>query len=255
MKTNNLNENEEYQIDLLELFYKLKQKLWLIILVTVLAGGGAGVYSKYIITPQYTSTAMVYVLSKETSMYSLTDLQVGTQLTKDYKIMVTSRPVLEKVVESLGLNMSYKDLRKRISVTNPTDTRILTLAVRDTDPNQAKTIVDKIAQTASDYIGDIMEMEPPKIIEEGEVPSVKTSPDVKKNALMGAVAGIFLICLALSVGVILDDTIRSEEDVEHYLGLSVLAAVPNKEGETARIKHKLGWKKADKKKEGNIKHE
>lgn len=255
MKTNNLNENEEYQIDLLELFYKLKQKLWLIILITILAGGGTGVYSKYILTPEYTSTAMIYVLSKETTMYSLTDLQVGTQLTKDYKIMVTSRPVLEKVVESLGLNMSYKELRKRISIANPTDTRILTLAVQDTDPNQAKAIVDKIALTASDYIGDIMEMDPPKIIEEGEVPTVKTSPDVKKNAMMGAAAGIVLICLVLSVGVILDDTIRSEEDVEHYLGLSVLAAVPNRDGETARIKHRLGRKKMDKKKEGKVKHE
>lgn len=250
MRTNNVNDNEEIQIDLLELLYKLKQKLWLIILITVLAGGGAGAYSRYIMAPQYTSAAMIYVLSKETTMYSLTDLQVGSQLTKDYKIIVTSRPVLEEVVESLGLNMSYKDLRKKISVSNPTDTRILSLAVQDTDPAQAKTIVDKIALTASDYIGEIMEMTPPKIIEDGEIPSVKTSPDIKKNALMGAVAGMFLICIILTASVIIDDTIRTEEDVERYLGLTVLAAVPDREGESAKKTYKFGRKKTVKKKEG-----
>ncbi len=138
MRTNNMDDNQEIQIDLLELFYKLKRKLWLIILITLLSGVGAGVYSRYVLTPQYTSTAMLYVLSKETSMTSLADLQVGSQLTKDYKILITSRPVMEKVVKSLELNMSYKDLKKRISVTNPTDTRILTLAVQDTDPERAK---------------------------------------------------------------------------------------------------------------------
>lgn len=255
MRTNNMDENEEIQIDLLELFYKLKQKLWLIILITVLAGGGTGAYSRYILTPQYTSTAMLYVLSKESSMTSLADLQVGSQLTKDYKIMITSRPVLEEVVESLGLNMNYKDLRKRISVTNPTDTRVLSLAVWDTDPVQAKTIVDEISMTASDYIGDMMEMVPPKIFEEGEIPSVKTSPDIKKNALMGAVAGMFMICALLAAGVVIDDTIRTEEEVERYLGLSVLAVVPNREGESAKKNHKLGMRKTDKKKEGKGKHE
>ncbi|MGC6174970.1 YveK family protein [Lacrimispora sp. 38-1] len=255
MRTNNMDDNQEIQIDLLELFYKLKRKLWLIILITLLSGIGAGVYSRYVLTPQYTSTAMLYVLSKETSMTSLADLQVGSQLTKDYKILITSRPVMEKVVKSLGLNMSYKDLKKRISVTNPTDTRILSLAVQDTDPERAKKIVDEIALTASDYIGDMMEMVQPKIFEEGEVPSAKTGPDNKKNAVIGAAAGMFFILAVLTAGVIIDDTIRTEEDAERYLGLSVLAAVPNREGSPAKITNKFWKKKTDKKKEGIIKHE
>lgn len=256
MRTNNMDDNQEIQIDLLELFYKLKRKLWLIILITLLSGVGAGVYSRYVLTPQYTSTAMLYVLSKETSMTSLADLQVGSQLTKDYKILITSRPVMEKVVKSLGLNMSYKDLKKRISVTNPTDTRILTLAVQDTDPEWAKKIVDEIALTASDYIGDMMEMVEPKVFEDGEVPSVKTGPDNKKNAMIGAAAGMSFILAVLTAGVIIDDTIRTEEDAERYLGLTVLAVVPNREGSPAKkIKHKFWKKKTDKKKEVIIKHE
>ncbi|MDK2967462.1 MULTISPECIES: Wzz/FepE/Etk N-terminal domain-containing protein [Lacrimispora] len=242
MRTNNMDDNQEIQIDLLELFYKLKGKLWLILLITFISGVGAGAYSRYVLTPQYTSTAMLYVLSKESSMTSLADLQVGTQLTKDYKIMITSRPVMEKVVNSLGLDMSYKDLKKKISVTNPTDTRILTLAVQDTDPEQAKKIVDEIAMAASDYIGDMMEMVQPKIFEEGEVPSVKTGPDNKKNAMIGAAAGMFFVLALLTAGVLIDDTIRTEEDAERYLGLTVLAVVPNREG-SADKKTKKFWKK------------
>lgn len=248
MKADNFDEKDEIQIDLLELLYKWKQKLWLIILMAVLAGAGAGAYSRYMIVPQYTSTAMIYVLSKETTLTSLADLQIGSQLTKDYKIMVTSRPVLEEVVDSLALNITYKDLRKKISIDNPSDTRILSLTVQDSDPVQAKTIVNRVASTASDYIGDIMEMVPPKIIEDGEVSSVQISPPVKKNAVIGALAGGLIICALLAVRVLMDDTVRTEEDVEHYLGVPVLAVVPNRKREPKKESRKSAKKKADKKK-------
>ena len=83
------------------------------------------------ITPQYSSTAMMYILSKETTLTSLADLQIGSQLTKDYKILVTSRPVLEGVIETLGLDMKYEGLKGKISIGNPTDTRILSVTVNE----------------------------------------------------------------------------------------------------------------------------
>lgn len=97
MEKNRYEENDE--IDLLELFYELKKKLWLIILAAIIGGGAFGLYSKMILVPKYTSTAMMYVLSKETTLTSLADLQIGSQLTQDYKVMITSRPVLQQVVD------------------------------------------------------------------------------------------------------------------------------------------------------------
>ena len=93
----------------MELFYELKKKLWLIILAALIGGGIFGLYSKVILVPKYTSTAMMYVLSKETTLTSLADLQIGSQLTKDYKVMITSRPVLQQVIDELGLEYGYRN--------------------------------------------------------------------------------------------------------------------------------------------------
>ena len=220
------NENE-IEIDVIELLFAFKKKAWMIILAAVVGGLGAGIYSKMILNPVYTSTSMVYVLSKETTLTSLADLQIGSQLTKDYSVMITSRPVLEQVIENQGLNLSYTQLKNMIRISNPADTRILNMSVSDTDPVRAKAIVDAVAKASSDYIGDIMEMIPPKIIETGVVPSIPTSPNIKKNVALGGLAMIVVACGFISLQVIMNDTIRSEEDVSRYLGISVLAAVPD----------------------------
>lgn len=227
----NLRDNDEMEIDLLQLFYALKKKIWFILAAMIIGGGLAGAYSKFLITPQYSSTSMMYILSKETTLTSLADLQIGSQLTEDYKVIVNSRPVLGEVIDSLALDMSYEQLLAKISIGNPTDTRILTVTVTDPDPYRAKAIVDCVAETASDYIGEIMEMIPPKIIENGTVATRKTSPSNGKNAMLGALAGMVLVCGVIVIQVIMNDTVRTEEDVERYLGLTVLASVPLREGE------------------------
>ena len=145
------DDNDEIQIDLLELAYALKKKLWLIILGLIVGAFGAGLYSKILLTPIYKSTAMVYVLSKETTLTSLADLQIGSQLTKDYSVLVTSRPVLEQVIEKQQLDMRVDELERMISIGNPTDTRVLTITISDTDPIRAQALAEEVAKTSSDY--------------------------------------------------------------------------------------------------------
>ena len=159
--------NDEIQIDLLELLEALRRRIWLIILALVLGAGAGVLYTKVLMTPVYTSTAMVYVLSKETTLTSLADLQIGSQLTNDYRVVVTSRPVLEEVIDNLQLETDYVGLRGQLSLENPADTRILSISATDSDPQRAKAIVDEVAAVSSQYIADIMEMVPPKIIENG----------------------------------------------------------------------------------------
>ena len=173
-------ENDEIEIDLLEILLELKKRVLWILLAVVIGGAVFGLYSKLILVPKYSSTAMMYVLSKETTLTSLADLQIGSQLTKDYSVMITSRPVLEAVIEKQKLSLSYNQLKRMIRISNPADTRILNMSVSDTDPVRAKAIVDAVAKASSDYIGDIMEMIPPKIIENGVVPDNPTSPNIKQ---------------------------------------------------------------------------
>ena len=252
-------DDDEIEIDLLELLREFRRRIWIILGVIVLFGGVAGAFSKFVLTPQFKSTAMVYILSKETTLTSLADLQIGSQLTKDYKIIVTSRRVLNQVIDEMELGLTYKDLKEKVTIDTPQDTRILSISVEDPDPNMAKMIADKIATVSSDYIGDIMEMVPPKLIEEGEVPVLKSSPSNAKNALIGGLLGAVLICGLITVQVVMNDTIRTEEDVTKYLGLSVLASVPEREGEkpedkeamiSGKSKPKTGTGKSRKKKGG-----
>ena len=227
-------------IDLKAVLLEWKKGWWMIAAAMAAGVVAAVLFSKVVLSPVYQSSSMLYVLSKETTLTSLADLQMGTQLTQDYKVLVTSRPVLDAVTEELGLDMTYEELRAGISIDNPTDTRILTITVENQDPLMAKTLVDCISQTASAYIGSIMEMVPPKIVEEGQIPEYPSSPNVRRNAALGGLAGAALVCGALTLMVILNDTVRTEEDVEHYLGLTTLALVPerNSAGKTAAKKGK-----------------
>ena len=245
-RENELMNRQEDEIDLLELFRAWKRRIWLILLVTFLGGSIGFAFSKLALTPQFTSTAMMYVLSKETTLTSLADLQIGSQLTQDYKVITTSRPVLEGVIEELGLDLTYEQLKQKISIGNPQDTRILSITVTDPDPQRAKKIVDSVANVSSEYIGDIMEMIPPKMIEDGQLPTQKSSPSNAKNAMLGAMLGMVLTCGLITLQVILNDTIQTEEDVEKYLGLTVLAEIPVRDGEEANGKSKKAQKKHQK---------
>ena len=112
-------DDDEIEIDLLELLGEFRRKIWIILGTIILFGGAAGAFSAFVLTPQYKSTAMVYILSKETTLTSLADLQIGSQLTKDYKIIVTSRRVLNQVIEDMELNLTYKELVEKVTIDNP----------------------------------------------------------------------------------------------------------------------------------------
>lgn len=221
----NSADGDSLEIDLYELVSILRKRFLWLLLAALIGLASFGGFSYFVITPQYTSTAMMYIMSKETTITSLSDLQIGIQLTQDYKVMVNSRPVLEKVIEELALGIDYKKLRRKLTIENPDDTRILFLTVEDENPERAKRIADCIAKNASEYIGDVMEMVPPKIIETGEISWKKSSPNITRNAALGALIGIALVIVFSVVQVSTDDRIRTKEAVEKYLGIAVLAEV------------------------------
>lgn len=225
-------EDDEISIDLLELIIVLLKKIHIIMLAGVIFAVIAFVGTKSFVTPKYTSTTKMYVLSKQSegSMVTYTDLQTGTQLTKDYMELVKSRPVLEKVIRNLNLDMSVEALKGCISVATPADTRILTVSVVSTDPEMAKKIVDEIREAVGVQITQIMDADSVNTVEEGNLPTSPSSPNVTKNAVMGGGLGFALAAGIILLRFMLDDTIKTTEDVEKYLGLSVLASVPIQPG-------------------------
>lgn len=224
----NAKSQDEMEIDLLEIVRVLLSHIWLLLLVGVVFAGGTGVYCKFIATPIYTSTTQLCVLGSSTGV-SLSNLSIGTQLTQDYIVVVKSRPVVEKVIDNLELDMTYEELLQVTTVETPTDTRILSISVTNSDPALAKQIVDQYAQISSKRIAELMDVNEPSVLEEGYVAERKTSPTTTKNAMIAGALGVFLTAGIIILRFMLDDTIKSAEDVERYLGLNTIGILPVEE--------------------------
>lgn len=240
--------DEEDVIDLTELFFALKKRAMVLVAALVIGAVIAGAYTKLFIKPVYSASSMLLVLTKETTLSSLADLQVGSQLTQDYSMLLKTRTVMEDVVKNLDLDMTYKELEGCISISYPENTRIMEITVQYPDAKMAKTIVDEVASVGSAFIGDQMEVVPPKVVEDGEVPKTPTSPSVKKNIAVGALAGLVLAAGVVVVLTLMDDTVKSEEDVEKYLGLSTLASIPDRKDYISGVKSKKRTAAANRKK-------
>lgn len=221
------NQYDEVEIDLKELFGVILNKIWIIIIVGILGTVIAGLYTTVFIAPQYTSSSMIFILTKTTSITSLADIQLGSQLTSDYKVLITSRPVVEKVISNLKLDMSYSQLCSKISVENQTDTRILTMTVTDPDPYTAKMIVDELTNVVVERVAEIMDTDEPGIVENGNIAEAPSTPNMKKNCLMGGLVGVLLSGGIIVLLFLLDDSIKSVDDVEKYLEINVLGSIPS----------------------------
>lgn len=232
-------QDDEIEIDLKALFFELLGHWKMIGISIVMVAAIAFVISKFIMTPQYQSTSALYVLNSTSStIASLTDLQVGTNLTNDYLVIVKGRPVLDQVISDLGLEENYRSLLANVSISNPSDSRILEITVTDPDPSRAKMIADQIAVVAQNFISENMKQGEPSIIQKGYADGSPVSPSVGKNTLIGALVGLLLAAAIVVISYLLNDTIMSGEDVEKKLGLNFLGSLPEETAEDDGEKRK-----------------
>lgn len=227
--------NDEIEIDLVDIFCLLKRRVWIIILAAVIFSASSGLVSSFYITPMYQSTAKLYILTKSTSITSLADIQLGTQLTQDYMVLIKSRPVVTKVIENLGLDMTYEQLVNIITISNRTNTRILEIKAEYPDTHLAKQIVDEFAEVSRTQIAKIMATDEPTVVEDGYASPYPVSPNIKKNILIAGMVGALLSAGILIVLHLMDDTIKNSEDIEKYLGMTTLGMIP-KEANSTKVK-------------------
>ena len=227
-----MNENyrdDEIEIDLGALFFELLGHWKMICLSSALVGIIGLVISMFLITPQYQSTSELYVLSKSTSITSHADIQMGTNLTNDYMVVVKGRPVLEQVINNLSLNESYASLKGKVALNNPSNSRILQITVTDPDSARAKLIADEIAEVSSKFISVKMDQDPPTIISYGYADGKPVSPNITTNTAIGVLIGAFMSIAIVVITYLLNDTITNAEDVERKLGLNLLGTLPFEE--------------------------
>lgn len=229
------NRNEDViEIDLLEVFGLLLHKWWLILFSALLVGASCFLLSYYVIPDEYESTTEIYILNNvENVTYS--DIQMGTQLTKDYAHLITTRDVLDQVIELLELeDMTYESLVKKIDIQTPSDTRIVAITVTDQIPARAQTIANVVREVASEHITAVMAIDAVNIASMANYPKKPSSPQVPKWVVIGFLVGGVLCSGILLVRYLLDDSIKTPEDVEKFLELSTLGMIPVNDGEEAR---------------------
>lgn len=224
--TANGSEGQEYEIDLLELFYRLLENAKYIAVAALIGALLAWSYTVVVVAPKYTATSKLYVLNTGDSAINLSDLQIGNYLASDYQEVFKNWHVHEMVIQRLGLPYSYKTLSKMISVSNPSNTRILYITATSTDPEEAKSIADTYAEVAREFIATTMDTREPNMFEEALRPTSPSSPSKSRNVLVGFMMGFVVACGIITVRYLMDDKIHSSEDVEKYLGIPTLGMLP-----------------------------
>lgn len=233
------NNNDEIEIDLGEVFHLVISKLGVIILSGILLGVLSIIGTMLFITPKYESTTKIMVLNKQdNNTLTSADMQTSTQLTKDYAELIQSRTVLEGVIAQLNLDMTYKEMLNKVSVETSSDSRIVSISVTDEDPYTASEIANAVRDMAAEHIQSVMDIEAVNVVDTANIPNEKASPSLAKNGVIGGLLSVIIAMAAVIIIYLTNDTIKVEEDVERYLGLSVLGSIPFSEKESRSKKKK-----------------
>ena len=227
-----MKEQEKFEIDVFQLVKVLWKRKFLITLVALVAGVTAYAYSSFVIQPQYTSTTRIYVVNRnQADKPGLTnqDLQAGAYLVKDYREIILSQDVLEKVVADQKLTMDAKTLGRKVSVTVPADTRIVSVSVRDGNPEEASRIANALREVAAQKIISITRVSDVTTLEEARPATSPSSPNIRRNTMMATIAGVGFVTVIVLLVELLDDRVKRPEDIEEVMHISLLGVIPNLE--------------------------
>lgn len=222
----NNQEANTIEIDVLSLLRTIWRKKFLILLTAILTTGLAFAYSAFLLTPQYDSTTRLYVVTQSSDNgagITNQDLQAGSFLVKDYKEIILSQDVLKNVTTTLGIT---DDIKEKITVNIPVDTRILSITVRDSDPNQAATIANTLRDEAAKKIIEVTKVSDVTTLEAALPAEKPSTPQTKRNLVLGFIVGAFLATALVLVLEVLDDRVKRPQDIEEGLGMTLLGVVP-----------------------------
>ena len=226
--------------DLLEMALRMLERWKLIVIGALLGAIIAGFYSFVLATPMYEATSKLYVLNSSDSAINLSDLQIGSYLTSDYIEVFNTWEVHEIVRQNLKLSYTNEELQNMMTLKNPSNTRILYITIKSSDPQEAATLANEYAEVAGRYISSTMEMDEPNVLSEAQVPEHPVSPKKKLYVAIGFIVGALLMCGIVVVQFMLDDKIKNEDDVKKYIGLPTLAVVPDNEEAEMEDRKKFG---------------
>lgn len=226
----NNQENQALEIDVFAMLKTLWKRKFSIVLVALVFAIAAFGYSAFLAKKEYQSTSRIYVVSRQNqdnNALTNSDLQAGSYLVKDYREIILSQNVLSQAIEELKLDLTPAELSKKISVSVPTDTRILSITAKDGDPKEAARIANGLRNVAAEKIISVTKVSDVTTLDEAEVPQSPSSPNIRRNVLLGFIAGAGLMVVLMVVVEVLDDRVKRPEDIEELMGLALLGIVPD----------------------------
>ena len=224
----------EKEIDLRAVYGVIRKNLILIVIVTVLFGIGAYLYSSFFIPKQYSASAMIIVNNKSTdkSVVNATEINAAQDLAEVYSIIIKSDTVLQQVIDNLQLNMSYEALNSRISVSAVNSTQVMKITMTHTNAEFAKKVVEEVVEVAPPIIADKVEAGSVKVISAAKINNSgkPVSPSLRRNALIGALAGLALVLLLVFLKEMTNNTFKTEDDILNTLNVPLIGIIPEVDG-------------------------
>ena len=225
-----MKDQNTLEIDVFQLFRTLWKRKLVILLVAIITSSVAFAYSTFVIKPEFTSTTRIYVVNRnqgEKSGLTNQDLQAGSYLVKDYREIILSQDVLEKVVSDLKLDLTPKGLANKIKVTVPVDTRIVSISVNDRVPEEASRIANSLREVAAKKIISITRVSDVTTLEEARPAISPSSPNIRRNTVIGAGLGAGLVIVVVLLIELFDDRVKRPEDIEDVMEIPLLGIIPN----------------------------
>lgn len=225
-----MKDQNTLEIDVFQLFRILWKRKLVILLVAIITSSVAFAYSTFVIKPEFTSTTRIYVVNRnqgEKSGLTNQDLQAGSYLVKDYREIILSQDVLEKVVSDLKLDLTPKGLANKIKVTVPVDTRIVSISVNDRVPEEASRIANSLREVAAQKIISITRVSDVTTLEEARPAISPSSPNIRRNTVIGAGLGAGLVIVVVLLIELFDDRVKRPEDIEDVMEIPLLGIIPN----------------------------
>lgn len=225
-----MKEQNTMEIDVFHLFKILWKRKILVALVAIVAGALAFAYSAFIVKPEFTSTTRIYVVNRnQGDKPGLTnqDLQAGSYLVKDYREIILSQDVLEKVTSDLKLDLLPKALASKVKVTVPVDTRIVSISVNDRVPEEASRIANSLREVAAEKIISITRVSDVTTLEEARPAIAPSSPNIRRNTIIGLLGGTVFTVIAVLIVELVDTRVKRPEDIEDVMQIALLGVVPN----------------------------
>ncbi|EEK76135.1 YveK family protein [Bacillus cereus] len=230
----------EETISLKELFYILKKRVAMILVIAFGAAIVSAIISFFFMTPIYQSSTQILVNQKkqEGAAIQYNEVQTNIQLTNTYKVIIKSPVILEQVNEKLNLNMTAQSLAGKINVANEKDSQVISVTAEDKNPKLARDIANATADVFKGEVAKIMNVDNVTVLSKAEV--AENQSPIKPLPMLN-VAIAFVVGLMAAVGLsflleYLDNTVKKEEDVENLLGLPVLGIVARMDEETTNVK-------------------